>query len=52
MYFDKFSTNRAAISFSKFDGELSNEYNLMVTPTAGDTIDNNYYPLKKRWAIS
>ena len=47
MYFDKFSTNRAAISFSKFEGELSNEYNLIVTPAAGDTIDNQLLSIKE-----
>ena len=47
MYFDQFSTNRAVLSFSKFEGELSNEYNLIVTPKAGGTIDDQLLSLKE-----
>lgn len=46
MYFDKFSTDKATISFSKFEGELSNEYNLMVKPTISGSIDNQLLAIK------
>lgn len=47
MYFDKFSTDQATISFSKFEGELSDEYNLIVTPKVRGSIDKQLSAMKK-----
>jgi len=40
MYFDKFITSQAEITFSKFEGELSDEYNLVILPAGKGSIDS------------
>ncbi len=39
MNFERFKTEKAEISVSKFEGKLSEEYNLMITPSIKGSID-------------
>ena len=47
MYFDKLKTVNAEVTYSRFDGVSSTEFNLMVTPTEKGSVDNQLEAIRE-----
>ncbi len=46
MNFEKYKTETAEISISKFEGKFSEEYNLMITPSSNGSVDEQLNAIK------